>query len=142
MTSLHHLRGFLILLPFLAFLVATGSGQTLTAHDGSVANLSIGETYRIYVDDTFTTQVAPKMNGGEYATAMKFTIAANPGTIVTVGFVLPAAVVRSLQPMPCTYDSTSGALVEESHKRWNPQNQDTITIGSGGSATIDLGVRI
>ncbi len=139
MKNSSYVRDITLLFAFLALSNAIGSAQSVTAYNGSAANLSTGINYLIYFDDSLTTQVVPTL-GNENALAMKFIVTADSGSNVVVSFTLPTLLAGSSQSVACTFTSTAGAFLEEANRRWNPNIPEIISIGASGLATIDLGI--
>ena len=140
MTNSSYRRSIAFVVAFLGLTVTMAMAQSVAAYDGRADDLSSGTSYRIYVDDSLATQVIPRLNGNEHALAVKFIVTASPGTKVTVNFVLPSVLSGSSGNIPCTFDHASGALLEETHNRWDPNTPEIVNIGASGSATIDLGI--
>lgn len=125
--------------------VYTGSiiGElTLDAADGEITDLSRGYTYTLDADVNAVTPVTPVINGSEAGTPMNFAVEVDPGSNVTLSFILPTFLIGATAGnLPCSFPS-NGLYWEETGQRFDPNSPVSFQVGVGGAATFDLGITV
>lgn len=104
----------------------------------TINNLSQNVTYTI---DPELGTVAPIVSGSENGTAMTFSIAGEPGAIVTVFLNLPST-LSGPTTIPCSFSQTSGYDLESGY-RFNPNMSSLdFPIPGTGSLNLRLGITV
>jgi hypothetical protein len=124
-----------------AFVATVQSTLALSGGDGAIGPLSGGFTYTLDADINAAQHVTPLVNGSEDGTPLQMVITSDAGTAVEVTYGLPTVLIGASGALRCSFASNS-AMCEETASRYNPNAPFVITVGSGNTATLDLGMTV
>src|SRR5438270_3385415 len=133
--------GFLASLITIFVLSSSVTAQSLTASEGEIEGLWVGNSYTLDPHPGVDTSVTPITTGFESGTPAVFVLSGAPGTSWKIQFLLPKSLSACDQSISCSFSSNS-ILWQEHDIQWNPNLPRVLTLDSGGAATLDLGISV
>ncbi len=108
--------------------------------DGDLGNLSRGVTYTI-VPGSVGNPITPIVNGMERGQIPKLKFDVPTGITIWIKWILPRGIVSDdgNGSLPCRF-APDAVLCEETGGRFDPNQSDTIDVGSHCSVTLEIGI--